>query len=318
MSFGKSTWADWVIDDEEEIFAILKKAYDSGLRTWDTANVYSAGESEILIGKFLKKYNIPRSTVVILTKVFGFTNADPELPDSGPDDINRINRHGLSRKHIFDSVAASVKRLGTYIDVLQIHRCDKSTPYAETMEALHDVIKSGDVRYIGASSMFAYQFAQYQFAAERNGWTKFISMQNHYSAIYREEEREMIPYCKETGVGLIPWGPVAAGVLTRPHKDLAATARGKKEADSPQRRFGVSQADKTTIDRVEELAKKHNTSMATVATAWAIAKGTVPIVGFSKPSRIDDAIAALHLKLTDEEISYIDEPYEPKIIIGHQ
>jgi aryl-alcohol dehydrogenase-like predicted oxidoreductase len=311
MSFGSKSWNDWVIEDEQTVFKLLKHAYDNGIRTWDTADIYSHGESERLIGKFLKQYNIPRSTVVILTKVFARTNDEPKLEDTP---VNWVNRHGLSRKHIMDSVDASVKRLGTYIDVLQIHRYDNETPAAETMEALHDAIKSGKVRYIGASSMWAYQFAEYQNVAEKHGWTKFISMQNHYSALYREEEREVIPYCKKTGVGLIPWGPVAAGALTRPVSQLNETARGKGNKTG----FGHSEADRTIISRVEEIANKRGVAMAVVATAWAISKGTIPIIGFSKVERIDEAIASLEFKLTEEETEYIEEPYVPRAVIGHQ
>jgi aryl-alcohol dehydrogenase-like predicted oxidoreductase len=308
MSFGKQSWANWVVEDEETVFKLLQHAYDNGVRSFDTADVYSNGESERLIGKWLKKYNIPRSTVVILSKCYNKVH-EPHLEDN---EVNWINRWGLSRKHIFDAVEASVERLGTYIDVLQIHRYDGATPAAETMEALHDVIKSGKVRYIGASSMYAYQFAEYQHTAESKGFTKFISMQNHYSAVYREEEREMIPYCKKTGVSLIPWGPLAAGALARPLRDLATTERGKG-----QYRFGSTKADQTIIGRIEELAKKRAVSMAIIATAWILSKGTIPIIGFSKVERIDEAIAALDFKLTDEELEYIDEPYAPKHIIGH-
>ena len=309
-SIGSKSWYDWVVEDEQTVFKLLKHAYDKGIRTWDTSNSYSHGESERLIGKFLKQYNIPRSTVVILTKVYSRSNDEPKLEDIP---VNWVNRHGLSRKHIMDSVDASVERLGTFIDVLQIHRCDPDTPAAETMEALHDAIKSGKVHYIGASSMWVYQLAEYQNVAEKHGWTKFISMQNHYSALYREEEREVIPYCKKSGVALIPWGPVASGALARPVSRLNETARGKGNTW-----FGHSEADRTIISRVEEIAKNRGVTMAIVAIAWAISKGTIPIVGFSEVERIDEAIASLEFKLTEEEIKYIEEPYVPRAVVGHQ
>ncbi|ANB14917.1 aldo-keto reductase superfamily protein [Sugiyamaella lignohabitans] len=304
---------DWIVDDEELGLQLLKKAYDSGIRTIDTANVYSHGHSELIVGKFLKKYNIPRSTVVILTKVHGRVD-DPNIPDT---EINWINRHGLSRKHVFDSVAASVERLGTYIDVLQIHRLDKSTPKREIMETLHDIVKSGDVRYIGSSSMRAVDFAQLQFIAEKNGWTKFISMQNYYSALYREEEREMIPFCNDTGVGLIPWSPLARGVLARPLDTIKSTLRSGTDPMFTKMNHGETEADQAIINRVEEIAKKRQVSMAIVALAWVLSKGAAPIVGFNKLERIDEAVASVSFKLTDDEIAYIEEPYQPKNIIGY-
>jgi aryl-alcohol dehydrogenase-like predicted oxidoreductase len=211
MSFGKKDWMDWVEEDEEKVFELLKYAYDNGIRTWDTANMYSYGVSEELIGKFIKKFNIPRSTLVLLTKVYFPLNH----PDRDTSALGLVNRQGLSRKHIMDAVDESVERLGTYIDVYQIHRFDPDANKEEVMCALHDVVKSGKVRYLGASSMRAVEFAQLQFIAEKNGWTRFISMQNFYNLIYREEEREMIPFCNETGVGIIPWSPIVGCYLSR-------------------------------------------------------------------------------------------------------
>jgi aryl-alcohol dehydrogenase-like predicted oxidoreductase len=313
MSIGTKDWREWVVEDEDEVFALLNKSYEVGIRTYDTANVYSNGASEKLIGKWLKKYNIPRSTVVILSKVY-MQCSDPEIENN---EINWINRHGLSRKHIMDSVDASVARLGTYIDVYQIHRCDPDTPKEETMEALHDAVKSGKVRYIGASSMKAIEFAQYQFAAERNGWTKFISMQNFYNALYREEEREMIPFCKETGVGIIPWSPLARGVLGRPIGDLTNTFRAQTDPFFGRGGIGRTETDAAIVNRVEEIAKKRGVSMAVVATAWVLAKGFCPIVGFSKPERIDEAVEAVKFAITSEEEEYIDELYQARAVSGH-
>ncbi|GME83913.1 unnamed protein product [Ambrosiozyma monospora] len=311
MSFGKKSWSDWVIEDKEKVFAILKKAYDEGIRTYDTADMYSAGYSEVLLGEFIKKYNIKRDKIVILSKCFF-----PLLEDKNatPEGHEFINFRGLSRKHILDAVNASVERLGTYIDVLQIHRFDPETPIEETMEALHDVVKSGLTRYIGASSMKCYQFVMMQSVAEKRGWTKFISMQNYYNLLNREEEREMIEYCKLTGVGLIPWSPNARGILTRPlNVEAGETSRIKTDQFLHHLGLGnLSVADKSIIDRVEKLAKSHGVSMAAIATAYVLSKDANPIVGFSKPERIDDAVAALKLKLSDEDIKYLEEPYVPK------
>uniref|UniRef100_A0A060TBD0 ARAD1D30448p n=1 Tax=Blastobotrys adeninivorans TaxID=409370 RepID=A0A060TBD0_BLAAD len=327
MSFGSSKWFDWVIDDEKEVFKLLKHAYDSGLRTWDTANVYSSGESERLIGRFLKEYNIPRSSIVLMTKCYVYTEDEPSLEK---DPFKQVNRMGLSRKHIFDAIDKSLERLGVdYVDVYQIHRHDPDTPKDETMKALDDLVKSGKVRYIGASAMRAVEFAQYQFAAEKNGGTKFISMQDYYNLVYREEEREMIPFCKSTGVGIIPYSPVARGFLTRPVGSEANSVRAKtdpvvKGATSAPTLVkvkpyfvGTSEAHKTIARRVEEIANKRGTSMACVAIAWSLAKGAMPIVGFNKVERIDEAISAISLKLTDQEVEYLEEPYEPQDIQGY-
>ncbi|GME79621.1 unnamed protein product [Ambrosiozyma monospora] len=262
MSFGlKCSWGDWIIEDKKEVFVILKKAYDEGIRTFDTADVYSNGQSEILLGEFLKEYNIRREKVVILTKCYFIS--DPDNPELYLDTMgqypghNYINSQGLSRKHIIDAARASVERLGTYIDVLQIHRFDHETPMEETMEALHDVVKEGLTRYIGASTMKAYEFVQLQSVAEKHGWTKFISMQNYFNLLYREEDREMNEYCKKTGVGIIPWSPNAAGVLSRPLENLHDTTRAKSGGLAF---FGLDKPndnDKEIIKRVGELSEKH-------------------------------------------------------------
>lgn len=314
MSIGSSKWREWVID-EEEALVLLKKAYDVGIRTFDTANMYSNGESERIIGKFLKKYNIPRSTVVILTKVY-FLISEPGIESN---ELNAINRSGLSRKHIFDSVEAAMERLGTYIDVLQIHRLDKETPMPEIMRSLHDVVQSGKVRYIGASSMRGTEFAQLQFIAEKNGWTKFISMQDYYNAVYREEEREMIPFCKATGVGIIPWSPIARGILARPFSDRTNSLRGS--TDFYLKTLGLdentAESIKEIISRIEQIAKKRGKSMAQIATAWVLSKGCFPILGFNKVERIDEAVDSLSIKLTEDELKLIEEPYRPQPVHGY-
>ncbi|KAI5966538.1 LPG20 [Candida pseudojiufengensis] len=320
MGYGAPEWAGWVKDDEEEIFKILKKCYDNQLRTFDTADVYSNGKSEILLGKFLKKYNIPRDKVVIMTKCFfaidennyGFNSL--RSPDVSPADL--YNSKGLSRKHILEAVNGSVRRLGTYIDVLQIHRLDPTTPKKEIMRALNDVVEQGLTRYIGASSMKATEFAQLQFIAEQNGWFKFISMQNYYNLLYREEEREMIPFCQNNDLGkvaVIPWSPIARGVLARP---LDVKSQNKRdEEDKTWQMLGLdklTESDKTILLRVEELSKKHAVSMAVVATAWVLSKGCYPIVGISSEERADDIIKATTLKLSDDELKFLEEPYIPK------
>ncbi|KAG7816166.1 hypothetical protein KL942_005303 [Ogataea angusta] len=314
MSYGRKSWFDYVLEDEDEVFEIMKKAYDSGIRTFDTSCNYSNGYSEILVGKFLKKYNIDRRTVVILSKCFFPPNeSDPDtniLIPGTAEGSEYINRIGLSRTNILDSVDKSIERLGTHIDLLQVHRFDVNTPIEETMEALHDVVKSGKAKYIGASMMRTYQFVEMQNVAEKHGWTKFISMQSYYSLFYREEEDEMIAYCKKTGVGLIPFSTLAAGVLARPYDKMFNTTTRSSAAFSARmfRLNEVTDKDKLLLSRVEELANKHGVKMATVAIAWCLAKDHNPILGLNKVERVDDALAALKLKLTDDEIAYLEEP----------
>ena len=323
MTFGaKSEYGDWVMEDEDEIMSILKKCYDVGLRTFDTADMYSNGISESIIGKFLKKFNIPRYTVVILSKCYFPVDSNTPgfvidgIKNQDPDNMKFINSQGLSRKHIFDAVHASIERLGTYIDVLQIHRFDPSTPMLETMRALNDIINEGSVRYIGASSMRATQFAQLQFTAEKNGYHKFISMQNFYNLLYREEEREMIPFCQETGVGLIHWSPIARGILARPLKMLIESERMKSDMAMNNIMKDLSDFDKEIIIRVEKISVDLNCKMSQVATAWVLSKGGCPILGLSSIDRVDEAVASLDVKLTDEQIKYLEHPYKPKTVRG--
>ncbi|OJD40215.1 aldo-keto reductase [Diplodia corticola] len=320
MSIGHKDWQNWVVHDEAEVFKLLQAAYDRGLNSWDTANIYSNGVSEELIGRFLKHAQIPRRKVVLLTKCFGYVGETPGLSTmqypQARDTRDYVNQGGLSRAAIFNAVDASLERLQTsYIDVLQIHRFDPEVPVEETMEALHDLVRAGKVRYIGASSMWAYQFAKMQFAAERRGWTKFVSMQNHYSLCYREEEREMIPFCKESGVGLIPWSPLFRGLLARP-LDTPETDRTKAMKDLPIN-VPVTDADNQIISRVEELAKKKGWAMSQVALAWILQKGAIPIVGLSSVKRLDEAVKVTGKELTDEEIKYLEEPYVPRAVSGH-
>lgn len=314
MSLGSSQWQDWVLNEAESL-PLLEYAYKRGINTWDTADIYSHGASERIVGKALKQYNIPRSKVVILSKCyFGVDESQPGLPFSSciVNDGDMVNQVGLSRKHIFDAVENSVKRLGTYIDVLQIHRLDHGTPREEIMKALNDVIEKGWVRYIGASSMAAWEFQTLQNIADKNGWHKFISMQNYYNLIYREEEREMIPYCQDTGVGLIPWSPIARGALTRPWGDRSSNRAQTDNALTAMVYSRENKIDEAIVGRVEEIAKKRGVSMACIATAWCVKKGVVPIVGLSSKERIDEAIENVQYKLSDEDASYLEEAYVPK------
>ncbi|KAI0382974.1 aldo/keto reductase [Hypomontagnella monticulosa] len=323
MSFGDTKAQSWAID-EEEALPLLKYAYDKGLTTWDTANIYSQGASEVIVGKALKKYNIPREKVIVMTKCFWAVGETPEVRhfmynDAVAASKDYVNQYGLSRAAIFNAVNQSLKRLDTdYIDVLQIHRFDYNTPVEETMKALHDLVQSGKVRYIGASSMWGVNFARLQFAAEKNGWTKFISMQNHYNLLYREEEREMNRFCNDTGVGLIPWAPLCRGHLARPPADFGTTERSRIEKSSSPGSHGTVEPDLTIISRVQEIANKRGWKMSHVALAWINKRVASPIIGFSSVARIDEALEARGKTLTEEEEKYLEELYEPKQISGHQ
>lgn len=323
MTFGDKRWSEWLLEDEEEIMKILKKCYDSGLRTFDTADVYSNGKSEILLRKFMEKYQIPRNRIQILSKCnFPLEENDPgffHLKQKGKyPQFEYCNAQGLSRKHILDAVKDSNRRLGTYIDVLQIHRFDPNTPKKETMRALNDAVELGYTRYIGASSMKATQFAELQYIAELNGWHKFISMQSFYNLLDREDEREMNHFCKNNDlgeVGLIPYSPLAKGLLARPYGTESEMGRNS-ETDKAARAIHdltvLSETDQEIIARVEQLSQKHGVSMAVIATAWVINRGCHPIVGLNSEKRIDDIVKAINFKLTDEEMEYLQEPYKPK------
>lgn len=325
MSYGSpESPINWTLP-EEEALPVLDHCYRSGLNFFDTANVYSNGQSEKILGKAIKKYNWRRNAIVIATKLYvpvGHTSQDNTMMLPTPearDDAGYVNQYGLSRKHIFESVDASLERLGLpYIDLLQIHRADRLTPAKETMEALHDVVKSGKVRYIGASSMFAHQLLEYQYTARLHGWTEFISMQNLYNASYREEEREMFPAIAKFGMGSIPWSPVAMGFLARPWKEFMGTERGQSMNDSFMGN-AITDTDRKINERIEQVAAKHNVSMAIVSLAWCLSKPfiTSPIVGMSKKERVDEAIKAVDFKLDEDDIKSIEELYVPKNIIGH-
>ncbi|KAK7033295.1 Aldo-ket-red domain-containing protein [Favolaschia claudopus] len=319
MSYGDPRWnGNWVLP-EEEASKQIKAAYDAGINAFDTANVYSGGKSEEVLGRAIKQHNIPRDEIVIMTKVGIPVALDAVYPGPGADAKGYVNQYGLSRKHIFDSVKHSLRRLQLdYIDLLQCHRFDPDTPIEETMQALHDVVKAGYVRYIGMSSCYAWQFHAMQNYAINNNLTPFISMQNLHNPLYREEEREMFPTLKHFKVGAIPWSPLARGALARP---LAAQAKTKRsESDmTPANFFIQSAASQTIVNRVEEIAKKRDISMAQVAIAWSLSQEAIsaPIVGTTSMANLQDAIAATSVKLTDEEIKYLEEPYEPLPIFGH-
>ncbi|MEV6851723.1 aldo/keto reductase [Actinoplanes sp. NPDC051411] len=290
----------WTLD-LDEARPMLLRALESGVNFLDTANVYSAGSSEQIVGQILRDYG-HREEIVLATKVHGRTRPGP-------------NGVGLSRKAIMAEIDNSLRRLGTdYVDLYQIHRWDPATPIETTMEALHDVVKAGKALHIGASSMWAWQFAKAQHIAERNGWTPFTTMQNHYNLIYREEEREMLPLCADQGVGVIPWSPLARGRLTREWDTVSA----RSETDE----FGkilYRDTDREIVGRLGQLAAKRQLPMAQLALAWLLSKPEVtsPIVGATKPHHLDDAIAALDVELDEEEINYLEEPYQPHPVAGH-
>jgi aryl-alcohol dehydrogenase-like predicted oxidoreductase len=282
----------------------MRQALDLGINFFDTANVYSGGESEAVLGRFLKA-NVRREAVVIATKVQGVMREEP-------------NGRGLSRKAILFELDQSLKRLQTdYVDLYQIHRWDKETPIEETLEVLNDVVKAGKVRYIGGSSMYAWQFAKALYLADRHGWTRFVSMQNHYNLLYREEEREMIGLCQAEGVAVIPWSPLARGRLTRAWKS-ESTLRSDTDVFGNAMYARTEEADRAVIDRLGEIAEKRGVPRAQVALAWMLAKSavTAPIVGATKPHHLQDAVAALSIGLTPEEVKALEEPYVPHPVLG--
>jgi aryl-alcohol dehydrogenase-like predicted oxidoreductase len=315
MSFGSPTWtgSPWVLPPEAAL-PLLKKAYDHGIYTWDTANTYSNGASEAIIGTALKKYSIPRSRVVILTKLYypvlEGSDARPQPAENGDELANQM---GLSRKHIFDAVDGSLRRLQTdYIDVLQLHRLDRETEPEEIMRALHDLVRLGRVRYLGASSMRAWEFVRLQYTAKINGWTEFVSMQGLYNLLYREEEREMNPFCEAEGVGLIPWSPLARGLLCRP----VGVGSERSEQDVKSKKWFKGSMDGEIIERIERVARRRNCSMTAVATAWLLSKGCAPIVGLGSEKRIEEAVEAFDVELTGEDVLELEEMYESVSVVG--
>ncbi|EKM52797.1 uncharacterized protein PHACADRAFT_261430 [Phanerochaete carnosa HHB-10118-sp] len=319
MQYGDKGWQGWALGEDDAVEHI-KYAYEHGIQTFDTADVYSNGLSEIILGNAIRKLGIRREEIVVMTKVCHpfardfSTNVVAMGVD--PDTIGLVNQWGLSRKHIFDSVKASLKRLQMdYIDVLQCHRFDYNTPIEETMQALHDVVKAGYVRYIGMSSCYAYQFHAMQNYAISQNLTPFISMQNHYNLIYREEEREMFPTLKMFGVGSIPWSPLARGLLSRPPEQQSL--RG--ETDWFIKRYQQG-ATSDIVKRLEEIAKKKGVTMAQAAIAWVLSKEgvTAPVVGTTRIENLKDIIAATEIELSEEEKEYLEEPYRNVSILGHK
>lgn len=302
MTYGSPKWRDWVLE-EEASRPFIKRALEAGINFFDTADIYSQGASEEVVGRALKDFGGKRESYVLATKVY--------FPVDG--------RHGgLSRKHIAHAIDDSLKRLGMdYVDLYQIHRFDKEAPIEETIEALHDVVKAGKARYIGASSMHAWQFGKYLATADKMGLTKFVSMQNFYNLVYREEERDMLPLCRDAGVGVIPWSPLCRGFLGRKAANALEKSSTRAQSDNVLD-MQFSDADVETLKRVEETGMKHGRSNAQIATAWLLHKGvTAPIVGASKMQHLEDAIAATEIKLTEDEISYLEAPYQPKATAGN-
>jgi aryl-alcohol dehydrogenase-like predicted oxidoreductase len=305
MSYGvpERGMAPWSLN-EEESRPFIKRALELGINFFDTANVYSDGTSEEILGRALKDF-ARRDEVVIATKVYFRMRQGP-------------NGAGLSRKAIMSEIDNSLRRLGTdYVDLYQIHRWDNDTPIEETMEALHDVVKAGKARYIGASSMYAWQFLKAQHVAERNGWTRFVSMQNYYNLLYREEEREMLPLCRAEGIGVIPWSPLAKGRLTRDWDEK--TARSEKDEVGKAFYSKMADADRKVVERVAEVAAKRGIPRAQVALAWVLQKEpvTAPIIGATKLHHLEDAVAALSVKLDANEMASLEEPYVPHPVMGN-
>jgi aryl-alcohol dehydrogenase-like predicted oxidoreductase len=297
---GRQAWA--LNEDESQPF--LRQALDLGINFFDTANVYSSGKSEEVLGRFLKA-NTRREAVVIATKVHGVMRNEP-------------NGRGLSRKAILNEIDQSLSRLQTdYVDLYQIHRWDYETPIEETLEALHDVVKSGKALYLGASSMHAWQFTKALYLADLHGWSRFVSMQNHYNLLYREEEREMIGLCQSESIGVIPWSPLARGRLARPWQS-ESTKRFETDQFGTKMYSQTEEADRRVVDRLGQIAEARGIARATIALAWLLGKPavTAPIVGASKPRHLEDAVAALSLHLTPEEISSLEQPYTPHPVLG--
>ena len=306
MTYGSKRWREWVLE-EEEGRPFIRRALELGINFFDTADVYSLGVSEEILGRALKDFGPPRDRVAIATKVFSVMG-------------DGANQRGLSRKHIMHSIDDSLRRLGTdYVDLYQIHRFDPETRIEETIEALDDVVKMGKALYLGASSMYAWQFAKMLYKADEMGLTRFVSMQNHYNLIYREEEREMLPLCREEGIAVIPWSPLARGFVTgnRRREDYGDTVRAKTDT------FGhdlyYQPCDFDVVDRITEVARKRGAANAQVALAWMLQQPgvTAPIIGASKMRHLEDAVAALELKLDDAELKALAEPYQPHRVLGH-
>ncbi len=305
MTYGSKKWREWVLEEEASL-PLIQQAIEAGINFFDTADVYSQGVSEEILGRALKRFGPPRDRLVIATKVHGVMGEDP-------------NQRGLSRKHIHHAIDDSLRRLQTdYVDLYQIHRFDPATPPEETLAALNDIVRAGKALYVGASSMWAWRFAKMLGLADAHGWARFVTMQNHYNLLYREEEREMIPLCRAEGIGLLPWSPLARGVLTGNRS--SGTVRSKTD-DFARHLYGATvEADQKVIEQVQNLAQARAVPPARIALAWLLHKPgvTAPIVGASKPLHLEDAIGALSLKLKPEEMKALEEPYLPHVVVGHE
>jgi aryl-alcohol dehydrogenase-like predicted oxidoreductase len=306
MSYGTSKWREWVLD-EDDSRPFVQRALELGINFFDTADMYSVGVSEEVTGRALRDF-ARRDEVVVATKVYNPMSDD-------------VNARGLSRKHIMDSIDASLRRLGMdYVDLYQIHRWDYETPLEEMLEALNDVVRAGKARYIGASSMFAWQFTKALYTADLHGWTRFVSMQPHYNLIYREEEREMIPLCIEEGIGVIPWSPIARGFLAGNRTRDRGGETSRSRTDNLAHNYYYEDADFVMADRVGDLAEKYGYSRAQIALAWVLHKPgiTSPIIGATKMRHLEEAVATIDIALADDDLAYLEEPYRPHSVMGHQ
>ncbi|MGA3098689.1 MAG: aldo/keto reductase [Bryobacteraceae bacterium] len=306
MTYGSKKWREWVLE-EDESRPFIRRALELGINFFDTADMYSVGVSEEILGRALKDFGPGRDRVVVATKVYNPMGDDP-------------NQRGLSRKHIMHAIDDSLSRLDMdYVDLYYVHRFDYETPVEETLEALDDVVKSGKALYIGASSMFAWQFAKMLYKAEEMGLTRFVAMQNHYNLVYREEEREMLPLCRDAGMAVVPWSPLARGFVTggRRREDYGDTLRARTDAYAQGLYYQPSDFD--VVERITEVAGRRGIPNAQVALAWVLQQPgiTAPIIGASKTSHLDDAVASLSVKLDDAELKALAEPYRPHAILGH-
>ncbi len=309
MTYGAKSWREWVLEWDESK-PLIQRAFEAGINFFDTADMYSLGASEEITGRAVKEFAARREDVVVATKVF---NAMSDRP----------NDKGLSRKHIMASIDASLKRLKLdYVDLYQIHRFDPHTPIEETVDALNDVVRAGKALYLGASSMYAWQFLKMLQAQQTNGLARFVSMQNHYNLVYREEEREMNPLCLSEGIGLIPWSPLARGFLAgnrKSNEDKAKAETVRARTDDYAHKLYYRESDFTVVDRLTEIAQARGVKNAQVALAWVLARPGVsaPIIGASKPYQLEDALAAMDLQLTPDEIALLEASYEPHPVLGH-